>query len=136
MLENNLEVGPFTPQELDQVCQKLTAIKIPFEVLKDEATEKSEMKSDYANLVNKAEFRLETYLGQVFYLRLLQKDFTQTKEIFAEYGIATSPQENPPELNVDMSSVHRRSLEQKKLQALVAWAVFAVLMSFMIWKIF
>ena len=136
MIESNLEVGPFTPQELDHVCDQLKSQNISFEVLKDEATEKAEMKNDFANLVKKTEFRLETYLGQVFYLRLSQNDFQKMSSVFAEYGMATSPKENPEELKSDMAHVHEDAVSQRSLQSLLAWAVLAVLVSFTIWNIF
>lgn len=136
MIESNLEVGPFTPQELDHVCDQLKASQIPFEVLKDEETEKAEMKNDFANLVKKTEFRVETYLGQVFYLKLSQENFQKMSSLFAEYGMATAPKENPEELKADMGHVHEDAVTQRSLQSLMAWSVLAALVSFTIWKIF
>jgi len=136
MIENSLEVGPFTPQELDHVCDQLKSQNIQFEVLKDEETEKEEMKNDFANLVKKTEFRLETYLGQVFYLKLNQSDFQKMRSVFSEYGMATSPEENPQELAADMSHVHEDAVTQRNLQSLLAWAILAVLISFTVWNIF
>jgi hypothetical protein len=136
MIENSLEVGPFTPQELDSVCDQLKSQNIKFEVLKDEDTEKAEMKNDFANLVKKTEFRVETYLGQVFYLKLNQADFQKMRSVFSEYGMATSPKENPEELTADMGHVHEDAVTQKSLQSLLAWAIVAVLISFTAWNIF
>lgn len=135
MIESNLEVGPFTPQELDHVCEKLKSQNINFEVLKDEETEKAEMKNDFANLVKKTEFRVETYLGQVFYLRLNQSDFQKMSSLFAEYGMATAPKENPEELKADMGHVHEDAVTQRNLQSLLAWSVLAVLVSITLWNI-
>lgn len=122
MIEQTLEVGPFTPQETEELVEKLKAQHVSFELLKDEETEKAEMKNDYANLVNKVELRTESYLGQVFYLKMNQSDFTKMKSLFSEYGMATTPKENPDELNADIQEVHRDSLEQKKFQRVLIWA--------------
>ncbi len=137
MVEQSLEVGPFTPQELDEICKKLRIQSISFEVLKDEEREKAEMKNDFANLVKKTEFRLETYLGQVFYLKLSQDDFHRMAPLFEQYGMATTPSENPDELRVaDMAHVHEEAVEQRSLQSLLAWALLALLVSYGLWKIF
>lgn len=140
MIEQSLEVGPFTPQELDEVCEALKAQNISFEVLKDEETEKAEMKNDFANLVKKTEFRVETYLGQIFYLKLNQSDFQKMKSLFESLGMATAPKENPEELKIDIKSdmehVHEDAVAQKNLQSLLAWSIIALLISFTIYGMF
>ena len=97
--------------------------------MKDEETEKAEIKSYYANLVNKVEIRTEAYLGQVFYLKINQGDFSKMKALFSEYGMATTPKENPEELNADIQEVHQDNLEQKRLQRILVWAFLAFLAS-------
>lgn len=129
MIEQTIEVGPFTPQETEELVEKLKAQSVSFELLKDEETEKAEMKSDYANLVNKVELRTEAYLGQVFYLKINQGDFSKMKALFSEYGMATTPKENPEELNADIQEVHQDNLEQKRLQRILVWAFLAFLAS-------
>lgn len=128
MIEQTLEVGPFTPQETDLLCEKLKALGVSFELLKDEETEKAEMKNDYANLVKKTELRLETYLGQVFYLKMTQADFKKNRVLFSDFGVATTtPQENPEELNADMKEVVAEAKDQRKLQQLLAVSVLFLL---------
>lgn len=129
MLEDTLEVGPFTPQETEEVCEKLKSQGVSFEILKDEETEKSEMKSDYVNVVNKTEFRLEPYLGQVFYLRLKLEDFNKHKSLFENYGMATNPSEDPNELRADITEVVQDAKEQRRLQSLLAAAIVALVLS-------
>ena len=124
MIDSKMDVGPFTPQEFDEVCGKLTSIGVPFELLKDEETEKMEMASDYANLVNKVEYRTEAYLGQIFYLKLAVTDFEKNKALFAEYGMATAPKESPAELQAEgpaeVKEVHEEALAKKEVQRWVA----------------
>jgi hypothetical protein len=124
-----LEVGPFTPQELDNICEKLKSLAIPFSILKDEETEKIEMTSDYANLVNKAEFRTEAYLGQIFYLQIAQNDFDKIQSTFSELGMATTHKTNPEELNADMTEVHKETVKQNELQRTLAWALVVLAVS-------
>lgn len=136
MIEQTLEVGPFTPQETDHICEQLKSQGVPFDLLKDEETEKAEMKNDYANLVKKTELRLETYLGQVFYLKIKQTDFNRMKALFADYGMATKPQENPEELNADMKEVVKDSKDQRKLQRLLAASVLFLLVALALYQYF
>lgn len=135
MLESDLEVGPFTPQELDEVCTQLKAKNIRFELLKDESTEKLETRSDYANLVNKAEFRTETYLAQIFYIKLSQSDFQKNETLFAQYGMATAPTENPKELHADMTGIHEASENHNRVKHWVAGLCALVLILFVIWNL-
>jgi hypothetical protein len=124
-----LEVGPFTPQELDTICAKLKASAISFLILKDEETEKIELRDDYANLTNKAEFRTENYLGQIFYLQIAQTDFDKHKKMFSDLGMATTHKENPEELVADMSDVHQETLKQNELKRVAAWALVILAIS-------
>lgn len=136
MLEADLEVGPFTPQEIDEVCTELKAKNIRFELLKDEATEKLETRADYANIVNKAEFRTETYLAQIFYVKLSQADFRKNSSLFERYGMATAPTENPSELNVDnMASVREASENKNRVRHWIAGTCALVLILMIIWNI-
>lgn len=123
MLESTLEVGPLTPQELENVCEQLKSQGVRFEILKDADQEKLEMKEDYLNVANKANWRTETYLGQIFFLRLQQTDFQHNKALFSELGLATSPQENPAELNADISQVHEAAKEERQLKRISARAL-------------
>ena len=127
MTEETLEVGPFTPQEIEEVCEKLKAQGTSFEILKDEAQEKAEMKENYHNVVMKAEYRLEPYLGQIFYLRMKTADFNRNKALFDTYGMAVTQEEKPQELEADVTEVVKDSQEQKRLQRVVARGLAALL---------
>lgn len=130
-----IEVGPFTPQELEQVVEMLQSQRAAFEILKDEETEKLQMKNDYANVVKKAEYRLETYLGQIFYIRITQDDFDKYKNFLAKFGMATTHVENPPELQGDTSEVSFQAKEKKKLQGVLAGSiVFLIFCIFVYWS--
>lgn len=136
MVEADLEVGPFTPQEVDEVCTELKAKNIRFELLKDEATEKLETRADYANIVNKAEFRTETYLAQIFYIKLSQTDFRKNSSLFERYGMANAPSENPSELETDSIAYVREASENKnRLKHWVAGVCALVLILLIIWNL-
>ncbi|PIS10268.1 MAG: hypothetical protein COT73_10345 [Bdellovibrio sp. CG10_big_fil_rev_8_21_14_0_10_47_8] len=135
MKELFLEVGPFTPQELDEVCEELKSRGVSFEIIKDEETEIAAMRNDPSVIVNRLEFRTETYLGQIFYLKLNQNDFETQKSLFTPYGMATVPQENPIELQQpDVEEVHKLALDQKKLQALLARSLVFLLITWLLWQ--
>lgn len=131
-----IEVGPFTPQELDEVVEMLKSQGAAFEILKDEETEKLQMTNDYANVVKKAEYRLETYLGQIFYVRVTQDDFDKYKNHFAKYGMATTHTENPAELDGDTKEVSIQAKEKKKLQGLLAGSIVFLIVSLFIYGLF
>ena len=135
MMKTN-EVGPFTPQEIDEVAQKLKAQGAAFEIMKDEESEKAQMKNDFGNVVKKAEYRLETYLGQVFYVRVTHEDFDKNKNYFAKFGMATTHVENPSELDGDTTGVAIEAKEKKKLQALLAGSIVFLLVSLFVYGLF
>jgi len=131
MLEENLEVGPFTPQEIEEVCEKLKSQGIAFEMIKDEAAEKIGMKNDYENVAEKTEWRTNTYLGQVFYLRMKQTDFDRNKELLSGFGMATTHIENPKELEVDSREIfdtHVEAVEHDNLKRLAARSLAVLLL--------
>jgi hypothetical protein len=120
MIEETLEVGPFTPQEVDEVCEKLKSQGVAFELVKDEATEKAEMKNDYENVATKVEWRTHTYLGQVFYLRMKIVDFDRNKEMLSAFGMATTHKESPAELEADITEVHAEAVDHEELKRISA----------------
>lgn len=140
-VEQQIEVGPFTPQELDKVCSELKKRQVAFEVLKDLAKEKEATMPDYQNLVLKAEYRTEVYLGQIFFLKLSREDFSKFSAIFEPFGFSTvtemttSELEHPQELQTqDMGIVHRKAVGQKKFQSFVAFALIVVVVVFWVWS--
>lgn len=131
-----IEVGPFTPQEIDEVVQTLKSQNAAFEIMKDEESEQAQMKDNFANVVKKAEYRLETYLGQIFYVRVTQEDFDKNKNYFAKFGMATTHVENPSELDGDTKGVAIEAKEKKKLQALLAGSIVFLLVSLFVYGLF
>ena len=77
MSDKTVQFGPFTPQELDSLVRELQLKNIPFEIQKEEETEKKFKAIDFANIVNQVEFRTEQYLAQIFYITLARKDLSQ-----------------------------------------------------------
>ncbi len=127
MIEEMLEVGPFTPQEIEEVCEKLKSQGVAFEMIKDEETEKAEMKNDYENVATKVEWRTHAYLGQVFYLRLKVQDFDRNKEMLSSYGMATTHKEDPKELDADLSETHAEAVDQDQLKRITARSLLLLL---------
>jgi hypothetical protein len=133
--QNSVDVGPFTPQELDQVCEHLKKSGVAFEVLKDEETERLEMRPDFVNVVNKVEYRTETYLAQIYYLRLNRPDFEKRKNLFSRYGMGVANSDNPDELLTDMSGTHEKAKASARFRHVVAWVLLAQLLLGFIWII-
>lgn len=137
MIESHLEVGPFTPQELEEVCEALKSRGATFEILKDEQTEKQETRPDFANLVNKAEYRTEVYLGQIFYLRIGVAEFHRHEDLFQKYGMATTTKEAPSELEATgMDEVHEEAQTQKLFQSWVARGIVFLILVLWLWSYF
>jgi hypothetical protein len=140
MIEDTLEVGPFTPQEFEEVCEKLKSQGVAFEMIKDEATEKAEMKNDYDNVANKLGWRTHGYIGQVFYLRMKIADFDRNKQMLSAFGMATTHQENPAELNADISETHTEAVGQEELKRISARSIlflgiiFVLCFLYVLWK--
>lgn len=132
---NQVEIGPFTPQELEQVCNRLAEKNIPFQILKDEETEKLENKADFVNLVNKAEFRTETYLAQIYYLQISAQHAEAERALFAKYGMMITPhQESPVELDSrEDLSVKKRAQETRSFRAFVAGGLLFLIVLYWIW---
>ncbi len=120
MTEESLEVGPFTPQEIEDVCEKLKSQGVAFEMIKDEAAEESEMKNDYDNVAEKLGWRTRGYIGQVFYLRMKQADFDRNRAMLASYGMATTHIEDPKELKADISETHAEAVDHDQLKRISA----------------
>lgn len=91
-MNQTLEYGPYTPQEVERISEWLKNNQVEFTLSKDDETEKLAMMNDGQNIVSKAEFRTSVYLGQVFYVQVakmseLQKQnfeklFSATDEVF------------------------------------------------------
>jgi hypothetical protein len=119
MEDGAFQVGPLTPQELDHLCQILQRDGVPFEILKDEETEKLETKSDFHNLVTKSEFRTESYLGQIFYLSLHRQYVGKYRRHWEKLGLAAGNLNDESEESevlpeADWQTVQRRKVEQSK----------------------
>lgn len=101
MSDKVVQYGPFTPQEMDSFVRELQLKNIPFEIQKDEDTEKKFKAIDFANTVNQAEFRHEQYLAQIFYLTFAKKDLPLIADRLKQLGFPTELPEFPSELESD-----------------------------------
>lgn len=118
MSQDSVEIGPLTPQELDRICEILKRDRVSFEIYKDEETEKLETKSDFHNLVTKAEFRTESYLAQIFYLSLSPEAVKRYSHLWEKLGLSSGLSEaaEANELKVD-SAEEWKQLQRKRLES-------------------
>lgn len=70
-MENVIQYGPYSPQEIDRISVWLTTNKIKFELIRNDQEAKEALMNDGQNLVNLADLRTGIYLAQVFYVNLM-----------------------------------------------------------------
>jgi hypothetical protein len=141
MSEDSVEIGPLTPQELDRICEVLKRDRVLFEIYKDEGTEKMETKSDFHNLVTKAEFRTESYLAQIYYLSLSPEAAKRYHHLWEKLGLASGIQETvetveADELKVDSAEewqqLRKGRLDAERRKYFVSSIILAVVIYYII----
>ncbi len=79
-----MKLGPFSPQELDEMAQLLIQKGVEFEVSFDEDEAQKDIQNSPENTLNLAEFRLKTYLAQHFYIDIEQEEFARFPGLYSE----------------------------------------------------
>lgn len=79
-MENIIQYGPYSPQEVDRITQWLKAHQLNFEIIRNDQEAKEALMNDGQNVVNLADLRTGIYLAQVFYINLKNCDETQKKK--------------------------------------------------------
>lgn len=132
MNDKTVQYGPLTPQELDAFVRELQLKNIPFEIQKDEDSEKKFKSNTFSNLVNQAEYRTEQYLGQIFYVTLATKDLTRVSDSLTRLGFPTELPEFPKELEGDEREdvfVRAKADKNNFKRRMVAWILLIGLLS-------
>ena len=127
MSDKTVQYGPFTPQELDNFVRELQLKNIPFEIQKDEDTEKKFKAVDFSNVVNQVEFRNETYLAQIFYITLAKKDLPRVSDRLQQLGFPTDLPDFPSELETDEREdlvLKAKAARSKFNRRMLAWFLF------------
>lgn len=126
MSDKVVQFGPLTPQELDAFVHELQLKNIPFEIHKDEETEKKFKRIDFANIVNQVEFRTEQYLAQIFYITLAKQDLPRISAHLEKLGFPTELPESEGELQTDETEdrILKATVERNKFnRRLLAWGL-------------
>lgn len=127
--------GPFTPQEFKTISEWLTLNQIEFSHFRDEAAEKRFAENSPENLVNQVEFRTQTYLGAVFYVKA---DMNPAQEEAFKKMTMLTPDTIPEKFKVPQipEGTHPEAAQNKKalwsriiLVALAAYLLVRVLKS-------
>ena len=117
------EFGPFTPQELEKVVDWLKSKNLRFEIGKDQQVEDNFRSNDSSNVLNRARWRTEVYLAQVFMVQVADMKNDQV----AELSQLLAPNEKIPQrfLNkaVDDSELRMKKQQSKK----IIWAWIAII---------
>ncbi len=79
-MENMIQYGPYSPQEVDRIAIWLKQQNIKFELIRDDQAAKEALMNDGQNLVNLADLRTGIYLAQVFYVNLISPSDSEKKK--------------------------------------------------------
>ncbi len=78
-MENLIQYGPYSPQEVERAAVWLKAENIFFEIIRNDQEAKEALMNDGQNVVNLADLRTGIYLAQIFYINLKSPDDLQRK---------------------------------------------------------
>lgn len=127
-----MQHGPFTPQECDKIVQWLKQRGIDFQILKDEESEKAFRANDGQNVVQRAEFRTETFLAQLFYVEIPSMSPFEQNEFTRQF---LPPEEKlpasldvRPERDFLLHQDAQRSTRQKRYWARILAAAWIILL--------
>lgn len=84
-MENMIQYGPYSPQEVDQMVPWLQSQQIQFEIIRNDQEAKEALMNDGQNIVNLADLRTGIYLAQVFYMNLKAPNEAQKKSFEDRY---------------------------------------------------
>lgn len=70
-MENRIQYGPYSPQEVERISVWLKNNNVQFELIRNDQEAKEALMNDGQNVVSLAEFRTNVYLAQVFYVVLV-----------------------------------------------------------------
>ena len=90
-MSHDIMLGPFSPQELDNLVIFLKENSINFEISKDEQLEKDGIGSTPMNDIQLLN-RNKIYTGQIFFITIHKSDFLKIREQLVKLGI--SPDRN------------------------------------------
>lgn len=117
-MENMIQYGPYSPQEVDQMVPWLQSQQIQFEIIRNDQEAKEALMNDGQNIVNLADLRTGIYLAQVFYMNLKAPNEAQKKSFEDRYCMkAEVYQSKRPEVANDDQQVaidSRRNHSKKR----------------------
>jgi hypothetical protein len=136
-----LEYGPYTPQEIDRITDWLKTNQVTFELSKDQETEKLAMMNDGQNIVTRAEYRTSVYLGQIFYVQMASMTDLQKAEFDRLFSAKTEVASSSAPIRtdeVDQKMLHdslQSQIRKKRSWAAVLAGVMLILIGFTVLKI-
>ncbi len=98
---DQIQYGPYSPQEVDRISVWLQQNGILFEILRNDQEAREALMNDGQNLVNLADLRTGIYLAQIFYFQFRQLTEEQKKTF--ENKFVLKPETFPHEKNLVMS---------------------------------
>lgn len=128
------DFGPFTPQELERFVTWLNLKKYPFDIIKDQAAERAFTANDGSNVLNRAEWRTEVYLAQIFTVRVeglspeqiddINQHFKLIEDVPAQFR--GNDKVIPFESEVELKARLEKSTQQKRFWAAIIFIVIVL----------
>ncbi len=140
-MENLIQYGPYSPQEMDRASKWLQSQGYPFEIIRNDQDAKEALMNDGQNLINLADLRTGIYLAQIFYINLKNPTDEQRKTFELKF---TAQKENfAGEVNLDGSTDEalvvkgsRRHRLQKRFWASILVLFILIEIGIMLYKSF
>ncbi len=122
-MENSIQYGPYSPQEIERIATWLQTQKIQFEIIRDDQEAKEALMNDGQNVVNLADLRTGIYLAQVFYVNLSQMTDVQQRNFENLYCLKAEvfKSKSPLASNDDQQLADDSLKNQRKKRS---WAIF------------
>lgn len=135
-MENRIQYGPYSPQEVARISDWLQQNNIQFELTRNDQEAKDALMNDGQNVVSLAEFRTNIYLAQVFYVELLgasaasQKKFEDRFSLKDEVYPAARKQNDGNDQLLEVGKLNHQQKKRNWARVLSLLYIVPILISF------
>ncbi|MBC7741894.1 MAG: hypothetical protein H7061_06840 [Bdellovibrionaceae bacterium] len=142
-MNNLIQYGPYSPQELDRASKWLQGHLIAFEIIRNDQDAKEALMNDGQNVVNLADLRTGIYLAQIFYINLknpteaqkkdFESRFTEKSESFLHQGAGGVLSEGDEDL---VAKASRKNHFKKRAWATILAAAIIIQIIYSLYHLF
>jgi len=135
-MENRIQYGPYSPQEVDRISVWLKENNVQFELVRNDQEAKEALMTDGQNVVSLAEFRTNIYLAQVFYVALvspseaMQQKFEDLFSLKAEVFPSTQKQTDGDDQLLTEGKLNHQQKKRNWARVLSLLYIVPILISF------